>query len=140
MPLELITGPANDGRVAAVHRDDVAAAAAEALTSEGHDGATYEVSGREAFTLAEAADLMSRASGKTITFHDETVEEAYASRAIYEAPDWEVAGWVTSYTGIAAGEFATIGDGVQRLAGREPTTLAEYLAAVPDCLDHVTAG
>lgn len=139
-PAGVISGPADDGRVAAVHRDDVAHAAAAALTSDGHDGATYEVSGREAFTLTEAADLMSRASGKTITFHDETVEEAYASRASYEAPDWEVVGWVTSYTGIAAGEFATIGDSVQHLAGREPITLAEYLAAVPDCLDHVIVG
>lgn len=139
-PAGVITGPADDGRVAAVHRNDVADAAAAALTSDGHDGAIYEVSGREAFTLTEAVDLMSRASGKTITFHDETVEEAYASRATYGAPGWEVAGWVTSYTGIAAGEFATIGDGVRHLAGHEPITLVEYLAAAPGCLDHVTVG
>jgi NAD(P)H dehydrogenase (quinone) len=139
-PAGVITGPAGDGRVAAVLRDDVADAAAGALTTDGHDGETYEVSGREAFTLTEAAALMSKASGKAITFHDETVEEAYASRAVYEAADWEVAGWVTSYTGIAAEEFATIGDGVQRLAGHEPVTLAEYLAANPNALDHVTSG
>ncbi len=139
-PAGVITGPADDGRVAAVHRDDVAGAAAAALTSDGHNGATYDVSGREAFTLTEAAELMSRASGKAISFHDETVEEAYVSRAVYAAPDWEVTGWVTSYTGIAAGEFATIGDGVRQLAGHEPMTLAEYLAAHPESLDHVAAG
>jgi NAD(P)H dehydrogenase (quinone) len=139
-PAGIITGPADDGRIAAVHRDDVADAVAAALTGNADDGATYEVSGREAFTLTEAAALMSRVSGKTIAFHNETVDEAYASRAGYGAPDWEVAGWVTSYMGIAAGEFAAIGDGVQRLAGHEPMTLAEYLAAAPNSLDHVTAG
>ena len=37
-PDGVIRGPAGDGRVAAVLRDDVAAAAAPVLTSEGHDG------------------------------------------------------------------------------------------------------
>lgn len=139
-PAGVIQGPADDGQVAAVLRDDVADGCAAVLTSDGHDGATYDLTGREAFTLAGAAEEMSRASGKAISFHDETVDEAYASRAVYAAPDWEVAGWVTSYTGIAAGEFATISDQIKRLAGHEPLTLAEYLAADSHALDHVTSG
>jgi NAD(P)H dehydrogenase (quinone) len=139
-PAGVIQGPADSGRIAAVVRDDVADACAAVLSSDGHDGATYDVTGREAFTFAEAAEEMSRASGKAISFHDETVDEAYASRAIYDAPDWEVAGWVTSYTGVAAGEFAAISEDVKRLSGHEPVTLAEYLAADPHALDHVTAG
>ncbi|HEY6469181.1 MAG TPA: SDR family oxidoreductase [Candidatus Dormibacteraeota bacterium] len=139
-PAGVIQGPADGGRVAAVLRDDVADACSAVLTGDGHDGATYDLTGREAFTLAEAAVEMSRASGKAISFHDETVDEAYASRAMYNAPDWEVAGWVTSYSGIAAGEFATISDDVKRLAGHEPLTLAEYLAADPHAIDHVTSG
>ena len=35
----VIRGPAGDGRVSAILRDDVAAAAAAVLTSDGHDGA-----------------------------------------------------------------------------------------------------
>jgi NAD(P)H dehydrogenase (quinone) len=139
-PSGAIQGPASDGRVAAALRDDIADAAAAVLISDGHDGVTYDLSGREAFTLPEAAEQMSRASGKHITFHDETVEEAYASRAMYDAPDWEVAGWVTSYTGIAAGEFATISGDIKRLAGHEPITLGEYLDAHPESLDHVLTG
>jgi NAD(P)H dehydrogenase (quinone) len=138
-PAGVMQGPADDGRVAAAHRDDIADAAAAVLTSDGHDGTTYDLTGREAFTLTEAAALMSHVSGKTITFHNETVAEAYESRAMYKAADWEVAGWVTSYTGIAAGEFATISDSIKQLAGHEPMTLAEYLAAHPEGLDHVTA-
>jgi NAD(P)H dehydrogenase (quinone) len=138
-PAGVIQGPADSGRIAAILRDDVADACVAVLISDGHDGATYDLTGREAFTFAEAAEQMSSASGKAISFHDETVDEAYASRAMYNAPDWEVAGWVTSYTGVAAGEFATISDDVKRLAGHEPLTLAEYLAADPHALDHVTA-
>ena len=58
-PEGVIRGPAGDGRLAAILRDDVAAAAVEVLTSDGHDGRSYDLTGREAFSLAEAAALMS---------------------------------------------------------------------------------
>jgi len=138
-PDGLIKGPAGDGRLAAVLRDDIADAAAAVLTSDVHEGRTYDLTGREAFTAAESATLMSRLSGKDIRFQNETVEEAYTSRATYHAPDWEVAGWVTSFTAIAAGEFAAVTDSVRRLAGHEPVTLMEYLEAHPESLDHVAS-
>ena len=67
-------------------RDDIADVAAVVLPEKGHEGASYDLTGPEAFTLAEAAEEMSRASGKPIVFRNETVEEAYASRAHYGAP------------------------------------------------------
>jgi uncharacterized protein YbjT (DUF2867 family) len=85
-PEGVIAGPAGDGRVGALLRSDVAAAAVAVLTSVGHDGQTYDLTGREAFTLAEAAAEMSRLAGKGIVFRNETREEAYASRAGYGAP------------------------------------------------------
>jgi NAD(P)H dehydrogenase (quinone) len=134
----VIRGPADDGRLAAILRDDVAAAAVALLTSDGHDGRSYALTGREAFSLAEAAALMSEhAAGKTIVFEDETEEQAYASRAGFGAPDWEVRGWVTSYQAIADGSLAAVSDDVRELTGREPVTLAEYLRAQPESLDHV---
>ena len=45
-------------------RDDVADVAVAVLTSEWHDGKTYDVTGPEAFTLAGAAEL-SRAWGRS---------------------------------------------------------------------------
>jgi NAD(P)H dehydrogenase (quinone) len=136
----VIRGPADDGRVSAILRDDVADCAAAVLTSEGHDEQTYELTGREAITLTEAAALMSRITGKAIAFHDETVEAAYASRAVYDAPAFEVDGWVTTYTTIAAGEGSAITDSVLRLTGHEPATLEEYLQTHPECLDQVVTG
>jgi NAD(P)H dehydrogenase (quinone) len=136
-PDGVIMGPAHDGRVGALLRSDVAAAAVAVLTSDGHDGQTYDITGREAFTLTEAAAEMSRLTGKRIEFRDETRDEAYASRAGYGAPDWEVEGWVTSYEAIGAGELALVTDEVRRLTGHEPTTLTDYIAAHPESLAHV---
>jgi NAD(P)H dehydrogenase (quinone) len=139
-PDGVIKGPAGDGRTAALLRDDIADAAAAVLISEHHNGQTYDLTGREAFTLTEATDVMSRVSGKAITFRSETVDEAYESRSVYGAPEWQVAGWVTSYTALAAGQMAPITDFVRVLTGHKPLTLAEYLDAHPGCLDHVTSG
>jgi len=146
-PEGVIVGPAGGGRVGALLRSDVAAAAVAVLTGVGegaasssHDGRTYDLTGREAFTLAEAAAEMSRLTGKPIVFRNESREEAYASRAGYGAPDWEVEGWVTSYEAIASGEMAPVTDTVRRLTGQEPATLSEYVAAHPESLEHVATG
>jgi uncharacterized protein YbjT (DUF2867 family) len=126
----VIRGPAGDGRVAAVLRDDIADAVAVILTQPGrHDGRAYELTGRESFTLAEAAAQMAQALGRRIVFENETLEEARASRAVFRAPDWQVEAWISSYVAIAKGEFEQVSDHVERLTGHPPATLREYLGA-----------
>jgi NAD(P)H dehydrogenase (quinone) len=124
----VIRGPAGEGRVAAVARDDVADVAVAVLASGEHDGQTYDVTGPEAFTLAEAAAELSRSTGRVVTYERETLEEARASRAGSGAEAWEIEGWVTSYAAIAAGELDVVSDTVRRVAGHEPVGLAELLA------------
>ncbi|HKH18477.1 MAG TPA: SDR family oxidoreductase [Solirubrobacteraceae bacterium] len=125
----VIAGPAGDGRAALVARDDVADVVAAILTGEGHDGRTCDVTGREALSLADVAAQLSELWGKPIAYRPETIEEAWASRMSYGAPDWEVEGWVTSYAAIAAGELEAVSDTVERLAGHRPMTLGEYVRA-----------
>ena len=137
-PDGVLRGPAGDGRVAAVLRDDVAAAAAAVLTSGGHDGRTYDLTGPQAFSLGEAARTMARVTGRPIRFEDETDERAFASRASSGAPDFEVRGWVSSYQAIRDGSLAAVSSGVRELTGRDPGALADWLAAHPEALDHLS--
>jgi uncharacterized protein YbjT (DUF2867 family) len=116
----VIRDPAGDGRFAPVLRDDVADVLGNLLAQSGHDGLTYTLTGPEAHTLAEIADLQTRLTGQRVTFEDETLEQAYASRAGYGAPAWEVDGWVTTYKAIAAGEWDIVTDDVRRVAGHDP--------------------
>jgi uncharacterized protein YbjT (DUF2867 family) len=136
----VLRGPAGDGRLAAVLRDDVAAASAAVLTTDGHDGATHHLTGPAAFSLGEAASVMSRATGKAVRYHDETDEEAFASRAGFGAPEHEVRGWVSSYWAIRDGDLEAVGDGVRTLTGRDPVSLEAYVQAHPEALDHVAGG
>jgi uncharacterized protein YbjT (DUF2867 family) len=124
----VIRGPADDGRVSAVAQDDVAAAVTAVLLDPApHEGRTYSLTGPEALTLTEAAATMSRSLGRRYTFVDETVEEAYASRASYGAPGWQLDAWVSTYTAIASGELAGVTGDVERLTGHPPMSLADLL-------------
>ena len=135
----VIRGPAGDGRVAAVARDDIADVALAALLEPGHEGQAYELSGGEAFTMTEAAEIITRETGREVRFVNETLEEARESRRPSGAPDWEIEGWVTTYAAIAAGELDVVSDVVSRVAGHEPITLAELLEADPSTWAHLRA-
>ena len=129
-PDDVIRGPAGDGRVAAVAQRDIAdAATAVLLDPTAHVGATYDLTGPEALSLAEVAALLSEAEGRPVSYYDETVNEAYASRASYGAPDWQVDAWVSTYTAIASGELAGVTGDVERLTGHPATSFADLLSA-----------
>jgi uncharacterized protein YbjT (DUF2867 family) len=133
-PDGVIRGPAGEGRVASVSHDDVADVATAVLLDEKparHDGATYEVTGPKALTLHEVAEILSEAAGRTIVYEPETVEEAYASRAHLEAPDYAVEGWVSSYEAIAAGVLEHVSRDVPRLVGRPARSLEQWLDDYP---------
>ncbi|WP_343983966.1 SDR family oxidoreductase [Kribbella koreensis] len=124
----VIRGPAGDGRVAAVARDDVAAVAARVLVSSQHSGMTYDLTGPSAFTLTEAASLMSTAWGRPVRYEPETLDEAYRSREGFGAAAWEVAGWVTSYAAICSGELSGVSSAVEDITGHPAISLPDYLA------------
>ena len=113
-------------------REDVARAAAAVLADlaagDGrHDGAVYELTGPQALSLSDVAAALT-AAGRPTVYRQESVEEAYASRSVYGAPDWEVDAWVSTYTAIASGALDRVTDGVERLTGRRPLSLAQLLA------------
>ncbi len=126
----VIRGPAGDGRCAFVARADVArVAAAVLLDPAAHAGRTEDLTGPEALSLADAARIVGRARGAEVTFHDETLDEAYASRAVYGAPDWQVDAWVSTYTAIASDVMARPTDAVERITGTPPLSLERLLRA-----------
>ena len=125
---DVIRGPAGEGRCAAVTRADVAACAASVLRDPAaHLGATYDLTGPEAPTFAEVARTLTEHLGRPIGYRDETLEEAYASRRRWPAPDWQYDAWVSTFTAIARGELERVSGDVERLTGRPPATLLDHL-------------
>jgi uncharacterized protein YbjT (DUF2867 family) len=124
----VIRGPAGDGVMAAVAREDIARCAVAVLRDPAvHAGATYNLTGPEDISLEHAAEVLTRATGRTVTYHHETLEEAFASRAPYGAPAWQVEAWVSTYTATAAGELAGATSDVHGLTGQDPMPLEELV-------------
>lgn len=124
----VIRGPAGDGAMAAVARADVARVATEVLRNPAaHLDRTYELTGPAAITLEQAAATVSEVRGRTVTYHPETVEEAYASRARWNPEPWQADAWVSTYTAIAEGALARVSGDVERVTGRRPLSLREVL-------------
>jgi NAD(P)H dehydrogenase (quinone) len=136
-PEGVIAGPAGEGKCAWVARDDIADVAVAVLTQEGHDGRTYELTGPESRTLEWAAEILSDHLGREITYEDESIDEAWESRAHHGAPDWEVEGWISSYVAVAEGELDVVTDAVPALTGHEAMSLPEFLEANPESVTHL---
>jgi uncharacterized protein YbjT (DUF2867 family) len=135
----VIAAPAGDGRTGFVSRDDLADVATAVLLRDDDelDGQALEVTGPEALTLAEAAEVLTEVTGIPAEYRPQTTEEAWATRRPSGHPDWEIEGWVTSYLAIAAGELASVTDVVPRLTGHPARTVAEHLRAHPEDWAHL---
>jgi NAD(P)H dehydrogenase (quinone) len=125
-----IRGPAGDGRVAVVAQADIAEVAIAVLTSDGaYDGRTLNLTGPAALSMGEIAAILSDHLGRTVSYIPETIEEAYASRVSYGAPQWQVEGWVSTYLAIAAGELADVAADIPEVTGHPAMSLEQALAA-----------
>jgi NAD(P)H dehydrogenase (quinone) len=151
---DVIRAPAAEGRAAWVTRDDIADAAVAVLTGTGHEGRIYDVTGPEALTMAETAERLSTAVGRTITYQAQTPQEARATRSTsrlekFEAErrmltghgldDYEVDVFVTHFLQIAMGELADVSDAIPELTGRPAQSLEEYLRQQPESYRHLLA-
>jgi len=118
--------PAPDVREAFVDLDDVADAAVVALTGERPDDATYELSGPELLTFADAAAVLASAMGRPVTFEPATVTDFVADLALDGIPSDEAEPLAHLFTEILDGRNASITKGVERMLQRPPSTFAAY--------------
>jgi NAD(P)H dehydrogenase (quinone) len=119
-----------DGRVAYISRDDCAAAAAAVLTTDGHDGRIYDITGAEPLTPADVAGLYGELGGRPVeVVHVD--DDAYAAGLVEHAglprPVAEV--YATFGTGTRLGYSAPVSDTVLQLTGRAPKPVRDVLAA-----------
>jgi uncharacterized protein YbjT (DUF2867 family) len=119
--------PLGDLRQAFVDADDIAAVVAAALTEDGHAGQRYEVTGPRALSFAEAAEIIGRASGRTVRFRG-TAEDYLAAQAALGAPAEQAQQEVDAFAGLRESGDARPTDVVRRVTGREPKDFERYAA------------
>ena len=123
-----IKGPAGNGKVSVVVRSDVSEVAAKILENpEKWENQTLNMTGPEELSMEEIVKTISKHFGKVIKYVEETVDEAYESRKIWKAEQWEYDSWVSTYTAIARNEQSDISNDIEKVLGRKATSLTEYL-------------
>ena len=117
-----------DGKIPYVDSRDIAAVAAAVLTTPGHHGKKYVVTGGEAFSYREASQIIARTIGKAVRFVDETPEQARARRTRegYPPSIIESALAIAAYQ-RAGGKTVTITTTVADLTGRPPRRLEAFV-------------
>ena len=124
----VVYSASGDGKIPYVDGRDVAAAAFATLTQPGHLGKKYVVTGSEAISYRQAAEIIGAAIGKPVRFVDESPDEARARRVREGLPPAvvESALAIAAYQ-RAGGKTVTITSTVTDLTGRPPRTVGEFV-------------
>jgi NAD(P)H dehydrogenase (quinone) len=138
---------AADGCMAFVSKQDCVASAVAVLTTPGHEGAVYEITGPELLTFGDCARIAAEVTGKPIRFVNASHEfmqarfdAAGVPRRHIEGTVHEAAGaWgseeMMSYErGIREGYFAVASQHVKLLTGRPARSLREVYEATRSAL------
>ncbi|MDQ0075714.1 SDR family oxidoreductase [Arthrobacter oryzae] len=122
-----LLGSAGEGRVASATRADYAAAIAAVLTTPGHEGHVYELSGDYAWTYEELASAFSTVLGRSVSYHSVNSAE-HASALEAAGLDAATAGFLAALDGnIREDALALTTGDLARLAGRPTTPLIDGL-------------
>lgn len=119
--------PAGGAKAAYASREDLAEAHAVVLTENGHDYKTYGLYGDPAVSFQDIAEILSDISGKPVPFvvgtEQDYIEHLMAA-GLPEPAALFALGWVQ---GVNAGEWDGKTGDLEKLLGRKPKTVAEFL-------------
>ncbi|MBI1297854.1 NAD(P)H-binding protein [bacterium] len=124
-------GSAGDGKISSATRQDFADAAVAVLTGEGHEGATYELAGDDAYTLSDLAAEISQQTGKTIPYVNLPQAEYAATLASFGLPEFLAQGLASWDIDASHGALFDDSKQLSTLIGRPTTPLS---VAVADAL------
>jgi len=117
--------PAGNGRTPFVDADDIADVATAALTTSGHHGRTYQLTGPESISFSEAAAHISKA-GHTVEYvavDPVTYTEQQVARGVPRTGAELLTG---IFVGIAEGRAGEPTDGVLRALGRRARSFETF--------------
>ena len=118
--------PVGAGRTTFIDVRDIAAVAVAALTDRRHLGETFELSGPEALSHAEVAQILSEATDRGFIFED-VAEEDWRAETVHRGmvPD-DADALIGLFRRIREGAMAEVTGDVERVTGRPPIDLATF--------------
>jgi uncharacterized protein YbjT (DUF2867 family) len=118
--------PAGQARIAMADPRDVGAAAAAVLSSAGHEGQTYLLTGPRAITYAEVAAELSAATGSRVEFVDVPGDAARQAMIGDGMPGFVAEQIVAMFGRLRQGVAAQVSPAVETLTGSAPRDFASF--------------
>jgi len=119
-------GTEGDGRVSQIDIRDVAAVAVKALTEDGHVGKAYTLTGPEALTNTEIAQILSDDLGREIRYIDLPPSQLKQALLAAGVPEWNVDALLDLQRLYRDGKAATVTQDVEQILGRKAISFAQF--------------
>jgi uncharacterized protein YbjT (DUF2867 family) len=118
--------PMEDARIASIDIGDVAEVAATVLTTAGHEGKTYPLTGPEALTMAEVAEKLSTVTGKTIRYLNVAPEDAKKAQLAAGMPPYLADALAELFAERRKGKEAQVWPTIETVFGWRPTSFDTF--------------
>lgn len=118
--------PVGKTRTSFIDVRDIGAVAAVCLTQPGHENKAYDLTGPEGLDYYQVADLFTQVLGRKITYKNPS-PFAFLLRQIRKSPFMFVLVTTWLYSNTKSGMADQVTGEVQRLIGREPIRLKQYI-------------
>jgi (4-alkanoyl-5-oxo-2,5-dihydrofuran-3-yl)methyl phosphate reductase len=128
-----VFNPAGNGKTAPISPYDIAAVAAAALTSSGHEGKAYDLTGAELLSAPEQVEILSKVIGKPIECVDIPPEVAAERMVAAGLPDALVKSLAELWEQVRKEAYTFHTHEVERLTGRPAQTFETW------CREHRSA-
>jgi uncharacterized protein YbjT (DUF2867 family) len=126
--------PAGDGKVSFVDVRDIAAVAIEILLaknngskSKQHEYKKYDITGHEAISYSQAAEILSNALGRRISYVNVIEEDARKAMKKIGMDDWFVDAMIDLYSVIKSGYASQTSAVVQQITGLKPISFEQFV-------------
>jgi (4-alkanoyl-5-oxo-2,5-dihydrofuran-3-yl)methyl phosphate reductase len=120
--------PVGHGKSAVIDPVDIGAVAVKALTTSGHEGKVYVLTGPVALTTQEQVDLIGKAIGKSLKHVDVAPEAAREGMLKAGMPEGYVNALLELYAATKAGQTALQNSTVEEVLGRKAGSFEAFVA------------
>jgi uncharacterized protein YbjT (DUF2867 family) len=125
--------PAGDGKMSIVDTRDIATIAARMLTNNGNGGGSqqhhnkaYDITGQDALSYRQVADILSNEVGKKISYIDISEDDTRKGMEQVGMSDWYIDIMIELFRIIRAGYGSETTAAVEHITGRKPISFAQF--------------
>jgi uncharacterized protein YbjT (DUF2867 family) len=118
--------PLIDSRTSFVDVRDIAAVAVEALTKSGHENKAYNITGPEAVSNYDIANILSKTIGRKITYVNISDDDSRKGMKENGMQEWTINALMELYNFQKVGKASRVSLDVERVTNRKPISFEQF--------------